>query len=807
MADEFYSIGKGEIRQDVLQKVTGEALYSTDIHPKGMVYGKILGSPIPHGIIKSIDTTEAEKLPGVVGVVTGADGPDHPTLGGYLTDRYIMCRVGDKVRCIGDPVAAVAATSEQIAEAACKLIKVEYEPLPFVLDPEEAYKEDCPAIVHEDVQSYPRISLHGVAHCFDKKHPNQAIKRKIRHSDKFQLDPDSFETTDEYDAAFEKKIDEEYDKAFLKLPTQRYEFPRVSHCFMEPHACVVAPLPDGGIEIWASEQGGRLAKYNMAASFGLKPSDVHFHVPFLGGGFGGKTGCPCTGPTVMLALKCRRPVKVVQTRDEVFSIGNPRPPAVIYLTDAFNEDGTLAARKVKCFINSGAYTTFSLVMIDHSVYGVSGNYRNPCLMLDCYGVYTNTEANGPYRALGCELFVYAVERNMDMAADLLGIDKYELRRRNVLRKGDIDGHGQLVYNNGSAEAIEAAAKYIKWGQPAHPAEGPWRYGKGLSLGNKFTAYGLTGTEANVTLMDDDTLEIAVSHVEMGQGALTVDSQQAAEFFKIPMSRIRIRNEDSDFMPYDEGTYCSRGTYINGNAVLLACEDAKRQLFQRAAKRLKVPEERLVTENARVYDRDDPETGLYFHDLYAHGGWAEESKLVGRGTFMPEQALNDPRNAQGNPVLFYSIGSWGVEVGVNIETGEVRIVDCGGFYDAGRIINRKTCEGQIEGALSMGLGQAIFEEIMINDKGKIINGNYRDYKIPTFMDSPMNSQIHVDFVGEPFPSGPNGAKGVGEVALIPVMAAFANAIYDATGAEIHDIPMTRERILQSLRDKEAAGEKE
>lgn len=804
MAENYYSIGKGEIRKDALLKVTGQAQYSTDIHPKGMLFGKILGSPIPHGIIKSIDISEAEKLPGVVAVVTGMDGPDHPTIGGYLTDKYIMCRVGDKVRFVGDPVAAVAAVNEQVADAACKLIKVEYEPLPYVLDVEEAYAADCPAVVHDDVQSYKRLDLHGVAHCFDREHPNQAIKRKVRHSDRFDIDPDAFESGDEFDEAFEKAFEAEYEKAYLKLPEQRYEFPRVSHCFMEPHVTVVVPNPDGSLDMWASEQGPRLVKYSLSAAFGLKPSDLRVHVPYLGGAFGGKDDCPVEGPCIMLALKSKRPVKIVQTREEVFSCGTPRPGGCIYLKDAYNKDGTLAARKVTAFINCGAYTTSALVMLDHSVYGVAGNYRNPCLWVDAYGVYTNTEPNGPYRALGCELFVYAIERNLDMAAEKLGIDKYDIRKKNVLQKGDIDGHGQLVYNNGSDEALTAAANYIEWGKPAHPSDGPWRYGKGLSLGNKFTAYGKTGTESTVTILDDDTMEVYTAHVEMGQGANTVDCQQVAEIFKVPLNRIRIRNESGDGMLADEGTYCSRGTYVNGNAILLACEDAKRQLFERSSVRLGVPAERLETENCRVYDRDNPDHYLYFHELYEHGGWAPESKLVGRATFSPEQALNNPRNAQGNPVLFYSIGAWGMEVGVNIETGEVKLVNAGGFYDAGRVVNRKTCEGQIEGALSMGLGQAIFEEIMINEKGKVINGNYRDYKIPTFMDSPMNKDLHVDFVGEPFPSGPNGAKGVGEVALIPVMAAFANAIYAATGAEIHDIPMTRERILQSLRDKEAAS---
>ena len=508
----------------------------------------------------------------------------------------------------------------------------------------------------------------------------------------------------------------------------------------------------------------------------------------------------------MLALKCKRPVKIVQTREEVFSNGQPRPSAVIYVTDGYNKDGTLAARRVKAFVNCGAYTTSALVMLDHSVYGLSGNYRNPNLLVDAYGIYTNTQFNGPYRALGCELFVYAVERNLDMAAERLGIDKYEIRRRNVLHLGDVDGHGQVVTSNGSAEALEAAAKYIKFNEPARPAEGPWRYGKGLALGNKFTAYGHTGTEANVIIQHDDTIEVHVSHVEMGQGSMTVDCQHVAEFFKVPMSSIRIRNENSDFMPYDEGTYCSRGTYINGNAIILACQDAKRQILERASTRMGVDKDGLETEGYKIYEKANPEHFIYFHDLYEGGGWAPEGKLVGKGVFMPEQALNNPRNAQGNPVLFYSIGGWGMEVGVNIETGEVKLMQAGGFYDAGRVINRKTCEGQIEGALSMGLGQAVFEEIMINDKGKVINGNYRDYKVPTFMDNPNNEHVKVDFVGEPFATGPNGAKGIGEVAMIPVMAAVANAINAAAGAEIHNIPMTRERVLQALRDKEAADKK-
>ena len=771
---EFFSIGKSELRKDALDKVTGEALYSTDIHPKDMLYGKILGSSIPHGYIKRIDTSKAEALPGVAAVVTGMDGPEERTIGGYLSDRHLMCR--RKVRYLGDPVAAVAAVSEKIAEEAVKLIEVEYEELPFVLDPEQAFDSACPAVVHENVWDYKRLDLHGVAHRFDKEHPNQVIHRLVRHGD----------------------VDKGFEEADLILETQKYIFPRASHCFMEPHACVAMPHSDGSVEVWASEQGGKLAKYTIANSFGLTPSQVHLHIPYVGGGFGGKTGCPVTPPTVMLARKAGRPVRIVQTRNEVFVSGNPRSPGVIYIRDGFKKDGTLVARKVTAYINCGAYSTYSLVMLDHSVYGVSGNYKNPNLSVDAYGVYTNTPPTGPYRALGCELFVYAIERNLDKAAELLGIDKYEIRMKNLLVDGDIDGHGQVTENNGTKEALEAAARHIQWGRPAHAPEGPWRYGKGLSVGNKFTAYGKTGAEATCAIKDDNSAEIRVFHCEMGQGALTVDAQAAAEELKLPMDKIKILNESSENTPFDEGTYCSRGTYINGNAVILACRDAKKQMFARAAGLLHVPAEKLDTAGGMIFEIGNEENRIPFSQLYNHGGWSEMSSIVGRGTFVPKQAWNDPNNCQGEPVLYYSYGAWGIEVKVNIETGEVQLVDCGGYYDAGRVVNRATCEGQIEGAFSMGLGQAIFEEVMINDQGRVINGSYRDYKIPTFMDSPLNSQMEVGFVGSPFRTGPNGAKGVGEVAMIPVMAAVANAINDATGVELCELPLTRERVLNALR---------
>ena len=414
-------------------------------------------------------------------MVTGRDGPDHPTIGGYLTDRYIMNRVGQKVRYVGDFVAAVAATDEQIAEAACKLIKVEYEPLPYVLDVEEAFREDCPAVVHEDVQSYKRLDLHGVAHCMDKKHPNQAIRRKVRHSESFDLDPDSFETPEAYDEAFEKKFNEEFDKAYLKLPTQRYEFPRVSHCFMEPHVSVVVPLVDGGIELWSSEQGGpphqeQHVRRLRTQALGLpRPRP-----PSWAAGFGsGKDDSPCTGPAIMLALKCKRPVKIVQTREEDGSArlssptASPVPPPSSMSPTATTRTEPLAARRVKAFVNCGAYTTSALVMLDHSVYGLSGNYRNPNLLVDAYGIYTNTQFNGPLPRPGLRaLCLRRRAQPRHGRPSGWGIDKYEIRRRNVLHLGDIDGHGQVRYQQRQRRGARGRGQVHQVQRARAPGRGP-----------------------------------------------------------------------------------------------------------------------------------------------------------------------------------------------------------------------------------------------------------------------------------------------------------------------------------------------
>lgn len=295
--------------------------------------------------------------------------------------------------------------------------------------------------------------------------------------------------------------------------------------------------------------------------------------------------------------------------------------------------------------------------------------------------------------------------------------------------------------------------------------------------------------------------IRVFHIEMGQGGFTVDAQAAAEEFNIPVENVKIISQDSEHCPYDEGTYCSRGTWLNGNAIILACKDAKKKLFDQASKMMMIPEYRLATKDGYVYEIDNPTNRLHFSEMFEYGGWRNEGPLIGMATYNLRTNPEDPETGAGDYVTFFSYGAWGIEVKVNRETGEVRLVDCGGYYDAGRVVNPEMCLAQIQGSFSMGLGQAVYEETLFNETGKVLNGNFRDYKIPTFMDGPSCDQLTVGFVGKPFRDGPNGAKGIGEVAMIPVMPAVANAIMDALGAEVNELPLTRERVLEAIRKAE------
>lgn len=774
---EFKVVGKGVKRKDALDKVTGAAIYTSDIQPKGMLYGRMLGSTIAHGMIKKIDISKAEALPGVKAVITGKDAPDIRT--GYIEDRHVLCK--KKVRYVGDPVAAVAALTPAIAEKALSLIEVEYEELQPVFDPVEAYQKDCPVVIHEGLPEYKTKFVPLLVYRLKPEHKNVFIHRKIRHGD----------------------IEQGFAEADYVLEGE-YTLPRAHHCPMETHSCCVEPDVNGGLTIWASEQGGVRLKYFICDIFGLESSKVRFITPYVGGGFGGKVDLMNTPICVMLARKANAPVRLEMSREECFIHGNPRSPAVVRIKDGYKKDGTLVARQIEEFINGGAYSGHVTVLCNDGAFGATGTYKVPHMKLDAYGIHTNTPATGPYRALGSEILAFAIECHMDRAAQAMGIDKLDIRLKNLLQNGDIDPNNQVTANNESYAALTEAAKAIRWGEPGRCDLGKnWVVGKGLSVGNKYTMSGSTSSMI-VKIHDDGSIEVRHYQIEMGQGCNTVLAQIAAETFGVSYDKVKIIFDDSQFCPFDHGTFCSRGTFMNGNACIKACNAAKEQLFKRASEVMGIPADKLDTKDGFVFEKGNPEHTIPFKKLFNNGGWVPEvGELIGTAAYTYALGEMDEETGQGEPVAYYSYGALGMEVAVNVDTGETRILNAVGFYDAGQVLNPETISGQMDGAFIMGLGQAVFEETIFNEQGRIINGSYRDYKIPTMLDVPYTDQMSGGFVGRPNEEGPYGAKGIGEVSLVPVMPAIANAVYDALGIELNEIPMTKERILWAIKKSKTA----
>ncbi|MDO4487357.1 MAG: xanthine dehydrogenase family protein molybdopterin-binding subunit [Bacillota bacterium] len=771
---EYKYIGKSELRKDAYEKVTGAATYTADVHCKGMLYGKILTSTVAHARIKSVDTSEAEKLPGVVAVVTGKDAEKYPRMG-VIADRSILCR--DKIRYYGDYIAAVAAVSKEIAREAVKLIKVEYDELPAVFDPLEAFDSNCEAIIHENLAEYPVEE--GVTYTYDSEHPNQFQHRTIKRGN----------------------LEEGFAQADV-IVEETYKLPEVTQGYLEPNAALVIPDPDGGITLYASEQDGYLKIADICATFGFTFPQVRFHIPYLGGGFGGKDATTIVPVTILLALKANRPVRIEHTREECFVSGNPRPAAYVRIKDGYSKDGTLTARKIKVILDGGAYTTASTEVASNGIYGAIGSYRQHNLEVESYGVYTNTGGNGAYRSLGSEICCFAIESNMTLAAEKLGIDSVEIRLKNLLKDGEADGAGQPSVDNDCIPALKEAARRFNWYESVRENEGPWVYGKGVAVGNKIGFVGDMGTSATCKIKEDGTLEIYVFHVEMGQGALTVDAQSAAEVFKMPVSKVKMKFGDSTTCPHDFGTFYSKGTFVNGRAIILACEKAKEKLLNFVAWKYDCDKEQLFTEDSVVYSKTDKNFKVHISELFHETGWIECGDLAETATYVSTFVPYDESGQSTDYAAFYSHGVWCVEVAVHRETGEIRIQRAVGVYDCGKVINYSAAMGQLEGSFSMGLAQAVYEESIRDKTGKIVNANFRDYRIPTFMDSIKKENLYCGFIDGNHHDGPWGAKGMGEVAMIPVMPAVAAAVHDALGIKMNRLPVSFERVCEAVKESKS-----
>jgi CO/xanthine dehydrogenase Mo-binding subunit len=780
---KFSIVGESVPRIDSSEKVTGRAEFASDVNLPGMLHAKVLRSPFPHAKIVRIDTSKVRRLPGVRCVVTNKDAPQVRT-GATTFDMTVMAR--DVVRYAGEPVAAVAADTLDITEEAIELMAVEYEELSAVFDLDEASRTNPAVVIHPDLASYQSQRT-----IIDWDRPNVSFQTKIRIGD----------------------VEKGFRESHL-IVENRFETDQASHCPLEPHCTLVKPEADGGLTVWASRQFVYSLKNQLAALFGIPPAKVRIIRPYVGASFGGKHPNRDEVIIALLALKTGQPVKQVWTREEVISL-SVRPSMVIYIRDGVREDGTLAAREMKILVNCGAYDIGASYVTTACSRQLAASYRAPNIKFDSYCVYTNEAPTCMLRSVGNAEACWVNECQMDIIAEKLNIDRVTLRMKNILKEGEPNAYGEIVHSTGQKQCLEKAASFIKLDEKAK-REYPWFRGKGIAIGNQYSMAPSVAV-AKVKVAEDGGIVVFHSADEIGQGCNTVIAQIAAEEFGISVDKVHVVFSDTSVCPFmGSGSASQRTTYILGNAVLRACRKARQNLFEIVARNLGVNPDQLETKDGEVYVRLAPEKRIKISDLFrgyrqllpgAYGYYTHEGEITGSGIWEQDFVPANPETGQipteeaakGRRLLsFFSYTAKGVEVAVNVETGQVKVLRVVCVHDVGQPINPKMCEQQAEGGFVNGIGFAL-KEHWITEKGIVINPNFSDYKIPSFKDIPLRQDLATDLANAPHKDGPYGAKGFGETAMVGAEAAICNAIYDAVGVRIYRQPFTHERILKGLKE--------
>jgi CO/xanthine dehydrogenase Mo-binding subunit len=757
-------IGKGLPRVDAVEKVCGMAEYTSDLDFFGVLEADILTSPHAHARIRSIDITKALSLEGVVTVVTGNDV--HGLYGPVVQDRPVLAQ--GIVRFAGEPVAAVAATSKGIARQALDLIEVEYEPLKPVFTPEEALAPTAP-ILHEDLMQYEKeITANAVAGT------NICNHFKIRKGD--------------------------VDKGFAEsdyVLDETYEVPRNHHACLETYAVIAQFEREGTLHLWTSNQSPYVLQRALASLFNLSWNKVRITIPTLGGGFGSKI-YPSLEPIVvaLAARSGRKPVRLVLDREHDFGrITNHG--CTVRIKTGVRKDGTIVARQLLTYWDTGAYADCGPLVARNSGFTSAGPYRIDNVKIDAYCVYTNRPVATAFRGYGIPHVTWAYECHLNRIAHELGIDPVEIRLKNVIRDGDISHTGEIMVAVGMKGCLEQVAKAAGWepGKKPVPVDlGDGRFrGLGVACSWKGTMRHYA-TSATVRILEEGSVEVNCSNVDMGQGSSTIYAQIAAQELGVPVEHIEVRHPDTFMTPYDRTTSASRGTFHGGTAVMNAARDAWQQMAVYAAKVLRCHPADVRSQNGFIID---PETA----HKYSFGEIINKAviggiDIIGRGNSVMEGGTGlDRETGQGvNPTSFWMYAAQIVDLEVDTRTGQTRVHKILAASDVGRAINETNCVQQVHGGVTMGLGIALSEELKFDDEGQIVNSNLHDYKIQTCMDVPPIEAIIVEV---PHPLGPYGAKGLGEAPVGPMAPAVAHAVANAAGLWINKLPITPERILETL----------
>jgi CO/xanthine dehydrogenase Mo-binding subunit len=756
-----------------LAKVTGTASYTPDLVLPRMLYAKALRSSYPHAKLLRIDASKAEGYPGVVAVVTRDDLAGLNSYFGPVIDDQPVVAI-DRVRHVGEHAALVAAETRSIAEEALDFIDVEYEELPAVFDIMEAAKPDAPV-------------LHS-----QRNETNAGV-----HKDEF-----NFQTGGNVCSVFHVE-DGDITRGFQEsdeILENTYRLPPVQHGHIEPHAATACWEADGKLVVHSACQNPSGVQEQLAQIFRLPENQVRIIVPWVGGGYGGKTHARIEPALALLARKARRPVQWVLTRDEVFLTGR-RYGAVVKIKTGFKRDGRLMARKVDIFFDIGAYALNGPVNAKTGCYVSSGPYNIPNRSLTTYSVYTNLPPTGPFRGVGVSHSCWAYESEMDDIARRTGMDPLELRLKHLVKEGDIFVTGEKLVSVGVTDCLQRVAEAISWQGKAEQAPKATGAnivrGKGLAVTIKSTTTPTTSS-AHVRLNADGSAVLLTSSVEMGQGALTSLAQIVGEELGLPMERVSVSFPDTDVTPYDKSTSSSRTTFHMGQAAQKAARDIRNQLLEVGARKFEAHIDDLELRDGALQVIGVPEKRLTISELFKAKFGSSVGSLFGGHCFHTEGGL-DPKTGKGKAAAFWFFSACGAEVEVDIETGKVRVVRAATAVDAGKAIHPRQCGLQNEGSFLSGMGSVLFEE-MVYDNGQPINSNFLEYMLPSLEDHPQ--EFISLLVETPHPEGPFGAKGVGEAALPPVAPAIGNAVANALGgSRIRDLPIKPDKVVAALRAKE------
>lgn len=765
--EELKVVGKPVTRVDVVEKVTGAAVYGYDLVLPNMLYGKALFSPKAHARIKRIDTEKAKRYPGVVAVVTGADAPW--THGESIKDKPFLAQ--GKVRYIGEPVAAVAAVDEDTAQAAVNLIEVEYEDLPVYLSPEQASKPGAVAI-HEEFDGYRKANF-----IVKGPNPNMCEHFKLRSGD----------------------VEKGFRESDLILE-ERYHSPIIQHAAMEPHSSHAQVDPQSGrVTLWVANDAPFRALHEISEALGLPQEKIRLINPLQGGGFGSKGGLKCEPIAVALAYHTGgRPVRVKFNRQETFVSTLTRHACTVQIKSGVKKDGTLVARQMTLYWNAGAYAEKSPTVCIRGSMPAPGPYRIPHVKVDGYAVYTNLPVSGAFRGYGIPQGAWACEQHMDEIAKRLGMDALELRLKNVFVDGDLAYWGEKLHSVGLTETLRKAAEAIEWGKKDEGLKGlrdkGFKIGKGLACISKPTRSPTTSAAA-VLIDSKGEATVLAGTVEIGQGCSTILSQVAAEELRLPIDKVHMHPLDTDVIPFDASTTSSRSTYHMGNAVRRAAIDAREKLVEMAVPMLEAQRRDLVFSDGKIYLKDQPQMALTIGEVVRRK-LGTEGKVRGDGSYCYEigKDLDLETGQSEHASAFYMYATQAAEVVVDEETGRVRLLRMSAAHDVGKAINPLNCAAQIEGGLAMGIGSSLHEELVVDDQGKVRNPSFLDYHLVTSLDTPKMIPIIVECAE---PQGPYGAKGLGEPGLAPTPAAVGNAVADALGIRIYDLPLSPERIYWAI----------